>query len=417
MDSSPSVSLQHYHGKIQKSIITLDLEAKKRGSFWGKFLVITHLNRGVKNEISDVVDYFNKEHGTLKDDTVKTIAFNILSKFSEKEFNRCSLNEAVITKLKSNLDLGENPNSEIVKEVMFGLKMGVNPIKNKGAYGSLIYRNYKGESIAIFKNMLGSPLGFIYKIGDCVWKLLKLTCQRYHLPFEKERNLGCGLSEIASYYFSSILGFHLVPDTYMVKFEKKMGSLQEFVTGYREAKNISIADSLNGAIILEFQAMCVLDYLIGNLDRHLENWLVKVDGTNQITSIKMIDNGNAFIRNHLPDKLGKNPIKNQYAWKKLAPSKLKIQEDIKNRICQLNSDAVEEILKRIKYDYPSYEKQINNFFGVSKEALLERIRVLQKVAREDKSLSELAEFVSETQIKEYIVDQLLPSDSSSSSTS
>ncbi len=412
-----SHSAQHSYGKIQKSIINIELEAKKRSSFLGKTLVLMRLNRCVKEEISDVVGYLNEFHMKLTDEKVSKIVFGILSKFTEKEFIRSSINEEVISKLYLNLGLDKSSNSKTVNDVMLALNMGMKPIKNKGAYGSLIYRNYQGQSIAVFKNLKGSPFGLIHKIGDCISKLLNISWQKFHLPFENERNLGCGLSEIAAYYFSVMLKFYLVPDTYMVNFEGNTGSLQEFVTGFEEARSVLITDNPKEETILEFQKMCVLDYLIGNLDRNFENWLVKTDENSQIQSIKMIDNGNAFVRHHLPDKLGINSFKNQYVWKTLALSNLEIKDDIKRLIRRIDNQKIEHVVQRIKMDYPSYRDQLDVFFESSKAALLDRLKVLKRAIEEEKNLSELAEFRSETQIKEYIKSQPLRLFSSSSSIS
>jgi len=49
---------------------------------------------------------------------------------------------------------------------------------------------------------------------------------------------------------------------------------------------------------IEFQKMCILDYLIRNTDRHLENWLIGQDPEDGTLHIAAIDNGLAFPTQH-----------------------------------------------------------------------------------------------------------------------
>jgi len=49
---------------------------------------------------------------------------------------------------------------------------------------------------------------------------------------------------------------------------------------------------------VEFQKMCILDYLIRNTDRHLENWLIGRDPQDGTLRIAAIDNGLAFPTQH-----------------------------------------------------------------------------------------------------------------------
>ena len=44
----------------------------------------------------------------------------------------------------------------------------------------------------------------------------------------------------------------------------------------------------------KFQKFTIFDYLIGNLDRHEQNWFVTVSPDKEITNIRAIDNANAF---------------------------------------------------------------------------------------------------------------------------
>jgi hypothetical protein len=387
--------------KIQKCIITLEAEIRKRSTFMGKVVFWLRLNKSVRYEISAVAGYLNLNEA-LSAEKIREISFNILSKFGEKEFNRNYLSEKVIKILKDGLDLEKNPNSLIVKEVTLANKLGIAPIKNKGAYGSLIYRNYRGESIAIYKIAEGSPFPKIFKIVDFFLKKIKNTCQKLYLPFLEERNLGCALAEVSAYYISQQLGFSLIPDTYIVEFEKKKGALQEFVKGYQEAREYLFSNTPNEESIVRFQQMCVLDYLIGNLDRHNQNWLVKgEDG--QIESIQLIDNGNAFAIQHIPDELGENPIRNQYAWRNYPISKENLRESVKQLIADLNFDDLDEILNHMKKDYSELQTKIDGFFEKSKKCMIDRIKVLKIFVQEGgKNFNDLAKLTNESEINHYV---------------
>uniref|UniRef100_A0A915DM06 Phosphatidylinositol 4-kinase type 2 n=1 Tax=Ditylenchus dipsaci TaxID=166011 RepID=A0A915DM06_9BILA len=92
----------------------------------------------------------------------------------------------------------------------------------------------------------------------------------------------------------SRLNFGIVPRTRVVKLmsptlfygrrfgkqiepRPKVGSYQMFVNGYE----------------ILFQKMCILDYIIRNTDRHMDNWLIR-HIPNQELKIAAIDNGLAF---------------------------------------------------------------------------------------------------------------------------
>ena len=60
-----------------------------------------------------------------------------------------------------------------------------------------------------------------------------------------------------------------------------MGSLQTFVTGYRDAcvwleefRNKPLPPHMEHKFQLEFERLVVLDYIIRNTDRGSENWLI-----------------------------------------------------------------------------------------------------------------------------------------------
>jgi hypothetical protein len=92
-------------------------------------------------------------------------------------------------------------------------------------------------------------------------------------------------AEVAAYRVSELFGFGLVPTTTVAEDDGSLGpgSLQRF------AENASEGQPTYRYTALETQRMAVLDYLIGNLDRHMGNYLTGPDG-----ELIAIDHGLAF---------------------------------------------------------------------------------------------------------------------------
>ena len=94
--------------------------------------------------------------------------------------------------------------------------------------------------------------------------------------------------------------------------------------------------------IESFQTFALFDFLTGNMDRHDENWLIKLTKDGQIEQIVAIDNGNSFPARHLREGRSEFIESNQYAWAGLGLSKLPLLEDVKNKFKQLDDDKIEE---------------------------------------------------------------------------
>lgn len=94
--------------------------------------------------------------------------------------------------------------------------------------------------------------------------------------------------EAMAYEVAELLGLeHLVPPTAVRDIEGDKGSIQQFVKGSSPASKVGMWDRYDGDEDLGKAA--AFDYLIGNLDRHDGNWMVKKDGT-----IMLIDHGLSF---------------------------------------------------------------------------------------------------------------------------
>ncbi len=107
----------------------------------------------------------------------------------------------------------------------------------------------------------------------------------------------------------------------IIEFRKKLETLNSLKD--LENKSIEEVCKLTGFKTEEiemFQLFATLDYLMGNMDRHTENWLVKLDATGQLVGIVVIDNGNSPPERHLSDDPRRAAfIKHrQYEWSKIA---------------------------------------------------------------------------------------------------
>lgn len=145
-----------------------------------------------------------------------------------------------------------------------------------------------------------------------------------------------------------------------------MGSLQKFVSGYKDAsvllKKLDWATmpphiresfqvgSLSCGIQFfvrnlryasvdvqrQFERLVVLDYLIRNTDRGMDNWLIKiteVDGVPESIHVAAIDNGLAFPHKH-PDDWRAYP----YHWAYLAQAKTPFSQETANLLLPILSD-------------------------------------------------------------------------------
>ncbi len=80
-------------------------------------------------------------------------------------------------------------------------------------------------------------------------------------------------SEIAAYRISKLLSFDIVPLTSKRVVDRKEGSLQLYTAGMKTAKNFT--GEVNA---IDYKKMSIFDFLIGNKDRHHENYLVSTEG-------------------------------------------------------------------------------------------------------------------------------------------
>nr|XP_048714855.1 phosphatidylinositol 4-kinase type 2-alpha [Caretta caretta] len=165
----------------------------------------------------------------------------------------------------------------------------------------------------------------------------------------------------------------------------KVGSFQLFVEGYKDAdywlrrfEAEPLPENTNRQLLLQFERLVVLDYIIRNTDRGNDNWLIKYDCPLDSTSVRdsewvvvkepiiklaAIDNGLAFPLKH-PDSWRAYPF--YWAW--LPQAKVPFSQEIKdlilpkvsdpNFVKDLEEDLYELFKKDPGFDRGQFHKQI-----------------------------------------------------------
>lgn len=131
----------------------------------------------------------------------------------------------------------------------------------------------------------------------------------------------------------------------------------------------------------ELQDFWVFDYLIGNLDRHGGNWLVKLacqgqDGKRAILDVTGIDQGAAFYSKHPNTFLAK---RNQYKWGELDIAKKDFTDQAKGlagRIVGMREDLIKVVQAVMTIDPAASDEEVEQVIA----SLGDRIDVLGRVA-------------------------------------
>ena len=144
-----------------------------------------------------------------------------------------------------------------------------------------------------------------------------------------------------------------------------------------------------------FQRLAVFDYLLGNLDRHEENWLVKQDG-----GILAIDNTHTFIGDYVGTHFRDWPLRRfHYRWKHHPLATEPFKDKAKEKIKELTERKVEEFWRDLEHEFGRGNPLLE---GKRKELFLERVKVLQKMGSEGGAPRQLGELFSKEAIHRYL---------------
>lgn len=343
----------------------------------------------------------------LDRDILKLIAPNFLDAREKIGFDTLEINDEVLT---TNNDYF----AYAVATADFALKLGIAPKPVKeGANGTYFLKDLSGKNIGVFKPKDEETLAA--QAPKRRSRFIRLTHRI--LPFATAAfcyNGNACKAETAASIVSQQLGLNNVPTTRLASFTHpafnyssdahneielppKEGSFQLFIqTPHIQAdeyfkiginwnvyKLFGIAHKrLKGNIDQsEFEKLVILDFIIGNIDRHFANWLIT-----QMNKILCIDNGFAMAHKHT-DSISSV---HQYEWKLLINAEKSFSDEAKGYINKLSIEQETLIAELRRHDL------INE---AQERTLRERIAVLIKFANEGKTMRQLGEVIKTQQFQ------------------
>ena len=293
-------------------------------------------------------------------------------------------------------DTTKDPLIKLLKRIeraRVAILLGANPASNKGATGTVLLKSTKGTYLGVFKP-IHSHTPIITRIKDTFKKAFK--GQLYYL---KKTDEAQAQAEVAAYLLDRGLKFHLTPPSMIAEIEGKKGAFQLFLKDFQEAKEIlsqhETTKTYDSASLVAFQKLAVFDFLIGNLDRHEENWFVDKTSGN-MRNIKAIDNANSFLQVN-PKKAGE--IKNQYKWKELHIAKQSFQDNVKEFVKRnITEKKLHRLIQYLDIKLPGFldDKMKNNLYL--------RAAVLRKaVSQESFFIDTLGSLVTENAMQNFLL--------------
>uniref|UniRef100_A0A8C2PFP6 Phosphatidylinositol 4-kinase type 2 n=1 Tax=Capra hircus TaxID=9925 RepID=A0A8C2PFP6_CAPHI len=314
----------------------------------------------------------------------------------------------------------EDPEFEaVVRQAELAIERGIFPERiYQGSSGSYFVKDPQGKIIAVFKPKNEEPYGQL----NPKWTkwLQKLCCPCCFGRDCLVLNQGY-LSEAGASLVDQKLELNIVPRTKITKLGSQIfhslcvhrvkqhaehlilknnvkirrhkrlskpptvGSFQLFVESYKDAdywlrrfEAEPLPENTNRQLLLQFERLVVLDYIIRNTDRGNDNWLIKydcpMDSSNSrdtdwvvvkepVIKVAAIDNGLAFPLKH-PDSWRAYPF--YWAW--LPQAKIPFSQEIKdlilpkisdpNFVKDLEEDLYELFKKDPGFDRGQFHKQI-----------------------------------------------------------
>lgn len=179
----------------------------------------------------------------------------------------------------------------------------------------------------------------------------------------------------------------------------KTGSMQIFVNGYKDASQWlkkwnwdALSEEFKVSFQHQFESLVVLDYLIRNTDRGMDNWLIRCEvgeaGEQAPTSVQVaaIDNGLAFPHKH-PDDWRTYP----YHWAYLSQAKQPFSDRTAEKLLPFLCDdnKVEELVRQLRDLFTLDSGFRNSVFNKQMSVLRGQIVNLREALRMRKSPHQL----------------------------
>lgn len=290
----------------------------------------------------------------------QTALKEIFSRKKIPEFNTedDSYSEKKALKRAKQIFYKENPDYKmevsIAKaELMYLLKIGTD-INDKGATGSTIVSWFGKKKIAIFKPE--DKQQFISEVLTNQFKYL-MGWQISH--FKKALNAQ-PKAEVAAHIIAEYFGLEITCPTKLVKLGLSKGSFQLWAQGMEEIQDIynllESAPEFHPKEVLFFQMMAALDFLLGNLDCHGGNCLIRTGkGGILIDELRKIDNANTFITHNTTRKMITDS--KQYVWNSLKIAKEEFCQEAKEIMLKMTEEAINEAVEKIFIELPGYLNQ------------------------------------------------------------
>lgn len=295
-----------------------------------------------------------------------------------------------------------------VERLWKSVNAGERPMIAKGACESRIY-TYEGGK-AIYKDMTPKDLSLKRTIEVGIKKLLGISRPTEFLPGKAPESKG--FAEKVAYDLDQHLKLDLVPETNFINkpigphLEGNTGSLQIFLDTkiYKEAAEVAPFTLTTDPEKTSYQKFVVFDYLIGNLDRHDENWMIRTEG-NHLIEVKAIDNGNSFPERY-PTKNDKNPSRNQYRWGEHPFSTSKFTKETVDFVNNIDETKLRAFFDA-KKDEMKNHPHTNTFFSEAMiEKTIERLRVLKAFVNESTTPEQLSQIKTQEAINKVLAEGL-----------
>jgi hypothetical protein len=304
----------------------------------------------LQGAMCDICLYLD-QYGT--DDEIRDLFARVLSRVDKRSFKRCLLSQRVqcvlcpeLREFSGQTELTEQQQlAWSVAKINLALKLGIKPINPAtGATGALVYRDIEEKPVGLFKPGL---LSNAWNVRRAVKKALGIKRQNDYC--RQGGKLPDMYPEIAAYLADRHFGFHLTPITGEAELEGAKGSLMLWERNCESAAAfLPSPDGPSQEELELFQSFALFDYLIGNLDRHKNNYLIQ-QSKGHLTRIIAIDHSNSFLEKNLG--LGYSDFFNrakQYGWRSHPFAGCAFTPNSRSRMRAFTKEAIGGLIAQLK---------------------------------------------------------------------